>query len=449
MATDQGKSGSVVGQALMAELTGRPLAESGAPIARPPAAPVAIGAFAGPNRGRRFRPCRLTASHAWAEGQGAVFTETGQWLRAQWFPKDGENDWLASVVREARAVRSAVGVTDVSTLGKIDIQGADAGVFLDRVYINTFSTLPVGRARYGLMLREDGFVLDDGTASRLGPEHFLMTTTTLNAARVMQHLEFCHQVLWPELDVQMVSVTEQWSQYAIAGPRSRELVAALADQGSDLGDEAFPYMAAASLTVCGGTPARLFRVSFSGELAYELAVPAHLGDGLIRAIAAAGDPLGLTPYGSEALAVLRIEKGHAAGAELNGQTTARDLGLGRMMSARKDYVGRVMAGRPGLTDPDRLALVGLKPVDRARRLRAGAHILPTGAEAVVANDEGHVTSAAFSPALGHWIALALVRRGPERHGQTVRAYDPVRGEDQEVELCDPVFVDPEGSRLRG
>ena len=448
MATDQGKTGAIVGQALMAELTGRDLAETGAPIARPPAVPVAIAAFAGPHRGAHFRPYRLTTSHGWAAARGAVFTETGPWLRAQWFPQPGETDWLQSVSREALNVRTAVGVADVSTLGKIDIQGPDAAAFLDRVYINTFSTLPVGRARYGVMLREDGFVFDDGTTSRLGPEHFVMTTTTVNAARVMQHLEFCHQALWPQLDVQMVSVTEQWAQYAIAGPRSRELVGRLADQGFDLSNAGFPYMSAASLTVCGGAPARLFRVSFSGELAYELAVPARYGEALLGAVMAAGEGLRVAPYGSEALGVLRIEKGHAAGAELNGQTTAADLGLGRMMSSRKEFVGRVMAGRPGLVDPERPALVGLKPADRAQRLRAGAHVLARQAAPTAANDEGHVTSAAFSPSLGHWIALALVRRGPQRHGEMVRAYDPVRGEDVLVELCAPVFVDPEGARLR-
>ena len=449
MATDQGKTSAILGQALMAELTGRSLAEAGAPIARRPDVPVAIGAFAGPHRGRHFRPYRLTAAHGWAQSQGAVFTETGQWLRAQWFARPGETDWLQSASREASTVRSAVGFTDVSTLGKIDIQGPDAAAFLDRVYINSFSTLAVGKARYGVMLREDGFVLDDGTTSRFADEHFLMTTTTLNAARVMQHLEYCHQVLWPELDVQMASVTEQWAQYAVAGPRSREVVAALADQGFDLSNEAFPYMAAGALTVCGGLPARLFRVSFSGELAYELAVPAGRGEALVRAVMEAGRPFGVAPYGSEALAMLRIEKGHAAGAELNGQTTAADLGLGRMMSSRKDCIGRVMAGRPGLVAPDRPVLAGFKPIDRSQRLRAGAHFLALGARASAANDEGHMTSTAFSPALGHWIGLGLLKRGASRHGERVRAYDPVRNGDVEVEVCAPVFVDPEGVRLRG
>ena len=449
MATDQGRSGAVLGQALMAAMTGQGMAAAGAPGARPPATPVAIGALAGRHRGRDFQPTRLPPSHEWAQARGAAFTETGQWLRAQWFAGAGERHWLETVCREVATVRSAVGFTDVSTFGKIDLQGPDAATFLDRVYINTFSTLPVGKARYGAMLREDGFVMDDGTTSRLAPEHFLMTTTTVNAARVMQHLEFCHQVLWPELDVQMTSVSEQWAQYAIAGPASREVLATLVDNGFDLSDAAFPYMAAGSLTVLGGLRARLFRVSFSGERAYELAVPARNGEAVVRALCEGGAPFGITPYGSEALGVMRIEKGHPAGNELNGQTTAADLGLGRMMAKRKDCIGRVMAGRPALIDPDRPGLAGFRPVDRSARLRAGAHFLPLGARATSERDEGHMTSVAFSPTVGCWIGLGLIARGPSRHGERVRAYDPVRGGDIEVEICDPVFVDPEGSRLRG
>jgi methylglutamate dehydrogenase subunit C len=447
MATDQGKTGALVGQAIMAGLTGRTPGTMAPPIARPPAVPVAIGAYAGLHRGRHFRPVRHTAGHAFATENNASFTEAGQWLRAQWFARAGETDWLQSVSREAANVRANVGVCDVSTLGKIDIQGPDAGAFLDRVYINTFSTLPVGKARYGAMLREDGFVMDDGTTSRLADDQYLMTTTTANAAKVMQHLEFCHQVLWPSLDVQMISVTEQWSQYAIAGPRAREVVRALADPPFDIANEVFPFLAAANLSIAGGCPARLFRISFSGELAYELAVPARYGDAAIRAIMAAGAPFGIMPYGTEALSVLRIEKGHAAGNELNGQTTARDLGLGRMMSTKKDYTGRVMAGRPALTAADRRALIGFKPVDPASRLRAGAHFFAAAAMIAPETDEGHMTSVCFSPALGHWIGLGLLKNGPARIGERVRAHDPVRGGDCEVEVCSAVFVDPQGAKL--
>jgi sarcosine oxidase subunit alpha len=447
MATDQGKTSNVNGLAVMAALTGRTIPETGTTRLRPPHVPVAIGAFASEHRGRHFRPTRRTPGHDWAAEQGAVFVEAGLWLRAQWFPREGEADWLQSVVREVNATRSSVGVCDVSTLGKIDVRGVDAGTFLDRVYVNTFSTLPVGKARYGLMLREDGFVMDDGTSARLAPDHYVMSTTTANAVKVMQHLEFCRQVLWPELDVQLASITDQWAQYAIAGPKSREVVRRLVDPAFDVANEAFPYLACAELTVCGGTPARLFRLSFSGELAYELAVPARFGDALIRAVMAAGAEFGITPYGTEALSVMRIEKGHVAGGELNGQTTARDLGLGRMLSTKKDFIGRTMAQRPGLTDPDRPTLVGVKPVEPARRIRAGAHFLKLGASATAENDEGYLTSVAFSPSLGHWIGLGLLRRGPERTGERIRAYDPVRDGETVVEVCPPAFVDPEGKRL--
>ena len=448
MATDQGKSSNINGQAMMAELTGRSMAEIGTTMFRAPATPVAIGALAGHHRGRDFRPTRLTAGHGWAEQSNASFVEAGAWLRAQWFAQPGETDWLTTVSREVRDVRSKVGVCDVSTLGKIDVQGSDAGTFLDRVYINMFSTLPVGKTRYGVMLREDGLVMDDGTAARFAPDHYVVSTTTANAAKVMQHLEHARQVLWPELDVQLVSVTEQWSQYSIAGPRARQLLDRLLGDVVDVSDAALPYHGCAEFT-WRDVPARLFRVSFSGELGYEIAVPAQYGDAAIRAIMEAGAEFGIIPYGTEALGVMRIEKGHVAGNEINGTTTAADLGLGRMMSQKKDYIGRVLAHRPGLTDPDRPTLVGLRPIDPMARLRAGAHMLALGAAPTTENDEGYVTSVAFSPALGHWIGLALVKRGPARHGERMRAYDPVRDGDTEVELVSPVFIDPQGARLHG
>jgi heterotetrameric sarcosine oxidase alpha subunit len=448
MATDQGKTSNLPGLAIMAELTGQTLPAVGTTVFRPPYTPVAIGALAGRHRGREFRPTRLTPAHRWAEEAGAVFTEAGLLLRAQYFPQAGESDWLETVCREVATVRERVGVCDVSTLGKIDIQGDDAAEFLERVYINGWKSLAVGKARYGVMLREDGFVMDDGTTSRLAETHFLMTTTTANAAKVMQHLEFCAQVLWPHYDVRIVSVTEQWAQFSIAGPRAREVLRGVVDGEHDISNEAVPYLAARAITVGSGIPARLFRISFSGELAYELAVPASYGDAAIRAVMAVGSPFGIAPYGTEALSVMRIEKGHVAGGELNGQTTACDLGLGRMMSSAKDYVGRVMAGRPALLDPHRPCLVGIKPVDRAQRLRAGAHFVPIGVAAQAEQDEGHVTSVAFSPTLSHWIGLGLLKRGRERIGTRMRAFDPVRAGDVEVEVCDPVFVDPEGRRLR-
>ena len=447
MATDQGKTSQLNGLALLAAATGRSIAETGTILSRPPFVPVAIGAFAGHHRDEHFRPERRTAGHDWAADQGASFTDAGQWKRAQWFSRAGESDWLATVSREVAATRSGVGVCDVSTLGKIDVHGPDAAALLDRLYINAISTLAVGKVRYGVMLREDGLVMDDGTITRLAEDRFYVTTTTLNAAKVMQHIDYARQVLWPQLDVQACSVTEQWATYAVAGPHARNLLQAFAPD-LDLSNPALPYMAAATFR-WRGTAARLFRVSFSGELAYEVSVPAQHGGALARALMEAGGAFGVTPYGTEALSVMRIEKGHPAGAELNGQTTAADLGLGGLVSRRKDFVGRVMARRPGLTDPDRPTLVGLKPIGEGARLRAGALLLTRGVPAVAANDQGYVTSAAFSPTLGHWIALALLKRGPLRHGETIVAHDPVRGGDTLALVCPPVFVDPQGERLRG
>jgi methylglutamate dehydrogenase subunit C len=448
MATDQGRIANVSGLAIMAELTGRAIPAVGTTRHRPPYTPVAIGAFAGPYRGKSFRPIRRTPSHAWAQAHGAVFVETGPWLRAQYFPIAGDKDWLESVSREVRSVREGVGFCDVSTLGKIELQGLDVGTFLDLLYINTFSTLEVGRVRYGLMLREDGFAFDDGTVSRFADDRFFLTTTTANAGRVFQHIHFCHQVLWPELDVQFVSATDQWAQFSVAGPNARRALQAIIDRQCDIDDAAFPYMAATELTVCSGVAARLYRISFSGELAYEIGVPARYGDDLARVLMEAGAPFGMVPYGIDALSVMRIEKGHIAGNEIDGRTTAKDLGLGRMMSNKKDYIGRVLAGRPALLDPDRPCIMGFKPVDSSRRLRAGAHLLPLNAQTHTENDEGVLTSVAFSPSLGHWIGLGFLCRGTERLGQHVQAVDLVRSNTVEVEVCAPCFLDPRGERLR-
>jgi sarcosine oxidase subunit alpha len=448
MGTDQGKTANVTALGVLAEITGRAIPDLGPTGFRPPYTPVNWGALAGHHRGQDFRPKRLPPSHGWAIENGAVFAEAGPWLRAQWYQLSDETSWQQSVSREAAAVRRSVGVCDVSTLGKIDIQGPDAASFLDRVYVNKFSTLKVGRARYGLMLREDGFAMDDGTTSRLGEHHFIMTTTTANAGKVMQHLEFCRQVLWPELDLRMVSVSDQWAQYSIAGPRARDVLVKLVDAPFDLSNEGFPRMAAVELTICGGVPARLFRVSYSGELAYEIAVPSRYGDAAIRALMEAGVEFDITPYGTEALNVLRIEKGHVAGPEINGQNTARDLGLASMM-ADKDCIGRVLAGRPALLEPNRPIFIGVRPFDTSAQLSAGAHFIPNDASAKAPNDEGYVTSVAFSPELGHDIGLGFLKRGQQRIGDHVRAVDLLRGTDVECVICSPVFVDAEGERQRG
>jgi sarcosine oxidase subunit alpha len=449
MATDQGKTSNVAGLAIMAAVSGKSIPETGTTIYRPPYVPVAIGAFAGHHRDENFHATRLTPSHHWAAEQGAIFVDTGLWKRAQWYPRAGEKDWLESVTREVKAVRNGVGFCDVSTLGKIDVHGPDAGAFLDRVYINAFSSLAVGKARYGLMLREDGIVYDDGTTSRLAEDHYFLTTTTAKAGLVMQHLEFCRQVLFPELDVQLTSVSDQWAQFSIAGPKTRDLLKEIVDPAEDLSNEGFPFMGAREVDLRGGIKARLFRISFSGEMAFEISVPARYGEAMARNLMIAGKPFGVTPYGTEALGVMRVEKGHVAGPELNGTTTAADLGLGKMMSAKKDFIGRVMAGREALVAPNRQVVVGIKPTDKARRLRSGAHIIPKGETPGPDNDQGYVTSVCFSPVLDQWIGLGLVERGRERIGEIVHTHDPLRGEDYDVELCNPVFYDPDGGRQRG
>jgi len=449
MATDQGKTSNVAGLAILAALDGLSPGQAGTTRFRPPYTAVSIGALAGPHNGKHFRPVRLTPSHDWAAEHGAVFTEAGLWLRAQYFPRPGETHWLETVKREVLTVRSAVGVCDVSTLGKIDVQGRDAALFLDRIYANPLQSLAIGNVRYGIMLREDGFVMDDGTIARIGQDRFFVTTTTANAVKVMQHLEFCHQVHWPELDVRMTSATEHWAQFSVAGPQSREVLRRVLDNPDCISNEALPYLNLRETSVGGGIPARLYRVSFSGERAYEIGVPSGYGDALMRALMTAGEPSGIVPYGTEALSVMRIEKGHAAGGELNGQTTAGDLGLGKMLSRKKDYVGRALSSRPALMDKNRASLVGVKPKNRKDQLASGAHFIPLGKPQTAEHDEGYLTSVAFSPTLGHWIALGFLARGLERVGDTVLACDPLRSRTIEVEICRPAFVDPEGARLHG
>ena len=448
MATDQGKTSNMLGLAIMAEASGRTIAETGTTIFRPPYTPVPIGAFAGRSRGKDFRPTRLPTSHKWAAENGASFVEVGPWMRAEWYTKPGEKGWRDSVDREVAATRSGVGICDVSTLGKIDIQGRDAAEFLNKIYANAFLKLPVGKVRYGLMLREDSVVYDDGTTARLGENHFVMTTTTANAVLVFRNLEFARQCLWPDLDVHLISTTDAWAQFSIAGPNSRALIDRAVDD-LDVSNEGFPFMACTECTAFGGTPARLFRISFSGELAYELAVPARYGDGLIRALMEAGKDLGLTPYGTEALGVMRIEKGHVAGNELNGQTDARMIGLQGMVSRKKDFIGAALLDRPEQVREGGLELVGLRPIDRSVHLTAGAHFLKPGAPEDLAHDEGWMTSVAYSPELGHSIGLGFLKSGSARHGETVRAFSPIRHQDVMVEVCSPHHIDPEGERQRG
>ncbi|MFZ0097474.1 MAG: sarcosine oxidase subunit alpha family protein [Gemmobacter sp.] len=446
MATDQGKTSNVTALAVMAELTGQSIAATGTTIFRPPYTPVSLSVLGGGDTGTHFRPRRLTPSHEWARAHGAVFVEVGQWMRAQYFVQPGETHWRQSVDREVLATRKGVGICDVTTLGKIDVQGADAGAFLDRLYANPMASLKVGMVRYGLMLREDGHAYDDGTCARLAEDHYVVTTTTAQAGPVYRHMEFARQCLWPELDVQLISTTDAWAQFSVAGPNARKLLERIVD-GFDLSNAAFPFMACASLTVCSGLRARLFRISFSGELAYEIAVPARYGHALIARMIELGADLGATPYGTEALGVLRIEKGHPAGNELNGQTTAQMLGMGQMVSAKKDAIGAVMSRREGLLAEPRV-LVGLLPVNPADPVVAGSHLFTRDAEQRTETDEGWITSAAFSPHVGSAIGLGFLANGRARLGEVITAANPLQGQQISLRVVSAHFVDPEGERLR-
>ncbi|MBM3604692.1 MAG: sarcosine oxidase subunit alpha family protein [Alphaproteobacteria bacterium] len=446
MATDQGKTSNVTALAVMAELTGQSINQTGTTIFRPPYTPVSLSVLGGGDTGPHFRPRRLTPTHDWATSQGAIFVEVGQWMRAQYFPRVGETHWRQTVDREVLSTRKGVGICDVTTLGKIDVQGGDAGEFLDRVYANAMKSLKVGMVRYGLMLREDGFAWDDGTCARLAETHYVVTTTTANAGTIYRHMEFCRQCLWPELDVQLISTTDAWAQLSVAGPNARKLLERVVD-GFDLSNETFPFMACANLTICGGLRARLFRISFSGELAYEIAVPARYGNALMARLIEKGADLGATPYGTEALGVMRIEKGHAAGNELNGQTTAQMLGMGRMVSTKKDSIGAVMSRRDGMV-AERRVLVGLQPVDPTDPVVAGSHLFTKGAVQDTANDQGWITSACFSPHVGSAIGLGYLENGAERMGEVITAANPLQKQSVMLRVVSAHFVDPEGVRLR-
>lgn len=446
MATDQGKNSNVGALAVLADATGRGIPETGTTTFRPPFVPVSIAAMGAGAAGQGFRPQRFVTSHLASKELKAEQIEVGLWYRASYFPTSGETNWRQSCDREIGLVRGAVGVCDVSTLGKIDIQGADAAKLLDFVYTNTFSTLKIGRVRYGLMLREDGFVMDDGTTARLGENHYVMTTTTAAAGQVMAHLEFVRQALRPEWDVQIASVTEQWAQFAVAGPKSRELLNGLL--GDQIDDASWPFMACGPVDVMG-VSGRLFRISFSGEMAYEISVPARYGDALFRALVERATSLGGGAYGMEALNVLRIEKGFLTHAELNGTVTAFDLGMQGMVSKKKDCIGRPMSTRPGLMDSNREQLVGLKPIGAVKQLTTGAHLFNPDDPVERIYDQGYVTSAGFSPTLGHSIALGFLKNGPDRIGEEVRLVDHMRGIDALCEVVSPVFFDRDGGRARG
>ncbi|HEV3239358.1 MAG TPA: sarcosine oxidase subunit alpha family protein [Casimicrobiaceae bacterium] len=448
MGTDQGKLANITGLALLAAEVGLPIKAIGTTTFRPPYTPVALSAVAGAEVGAHIAPTRYSDIHGWHAEHGARFVNAGLWKRPHSYPRAAESEEEAAR-REASNVRDNVGLVDVSTLGKIELQGRDVAEFLNRIYINRWDTLEVGRCRYGVMLRDDGMVLDDGTTARLGSTHYLLTTTTVNAVRVLQHLEALLQIDWPDLEVYLASVTEQWAAAALSGPQARRVLAQVVDR--DISNEAFPFLAVGDCTLrCAEGPvaARLFRISYSGELAYEIHVSAACGRAMWETLLAAGAQLGIMPYGTEAMTTLRIEKGHVViGAEIDGRTTADDLGLGRLVSAAKWCVGKPLMSRPALTAADRWQLVGLTALDGT---------IPRGAKLVDDPDrpppqamQGHVTSNCWSPALETSIALALLSAGRARQGATLWAVSPLAGARVPVRVGPACFIDPEGARLRG
>jgi glycine cleavage system aminomethyltransferase T/NADPH-dependent 2,4-dienoyl-CoA reductase/sulfur reductase-like enzyme len=444
MATDQGKTSNVPGMAIMAETLGKPIPDVGTTRFRAPFAPVSLGSLASERYGD-IKPDRLTPMHDWHIERGAKMYPAGLWHRPAIYGAPGETVEQA-YIRETKAARTTAGIVDVSTLGKIMVQGPDAGEFLDRVYTNLFSTLPVNKARYGLMLREDGLAYDDGTTWRLGEHDYLMTTTTANAGKVMQNLEYFLDIYWPDLKVTLTSVTDEWAGASIAGPRSREILAACVT-GTSVDNDTLPFMGIVRGEIAGA-PVMICRLSFSGELAYEVYSGAGHGQHVWDALIEAGRPRGLVPYGLEALGTMRIEKGHVTGAEIDGRTTARDLYLDWMLSKKKPFIGSAMMDREGLADEDRIRLVGLVSLD-GRPLNGGAHLVDYNDPSVFRDSIGHITAVCFSPSLGKYIGLALVKGGKKRHGRRAYVSDPLRGRFGPVEIVSHHMFDPEGKRMHG
>ena len=447
MATDQGKMGNIVGLALMAEALGKDIPEVGTTTFRPPYTPVAIGALAGRNTGIHFRALRRSPLHEWNLQHGATMIDVGLWQRPWYFPAAGES-MSDAYIREADTTRKSIGICDVSSLGKIAVQGPDAATFLNRIYTNAFAKLPVGKARYGIMLRDDGMVMDDGTTWRLSENDFLMTTTTSNAAKVMVWLEELLQVRWPELKVHVTSVSDHWAGVSVAGPKSRDGIAACLEDGEVISNDNLPFMGVTSTRLKDGIDCLIARISFSGERAYEVYVPAGYGPAMMDLLWAAAEPMGGCLYGLEALSTLRIEKGHVTGAELDGRVTIDDAGLGKMASPKKSYIGSALRQRPDMLREDRPQLVGIFPKDRAQTFNGGA--LLCKADDVSGFGEGWVTAVTHSPALGHWIGLGFIRGGHEAwRGKGAVAADPVRQGNVEVDILSPHMVDPNGERMHG
>ncbi|MEZ2128377.1 MULTISPECIES: sarcosine oxidase subunit alpha [unclassified Sinorhizobium] len=446
MASDQGKLSNMHGLAIAADMLGREIPHVGLTTFRAPYTPVTYGTLISHSRGELFDPARKTPIHPWEEAHGAVFEDVGNWKRAWFYPRAGETMHQA-VNRECRTVREAAGVFDASTLGKIEVVGPDAAEFLNLIYTNAWDTLKPGRCRYGIMLREDGFVYDDGVVGRLAEDRFHVTTTTGGAPRVLNHMEDYLQTEFPHLKVWLTSATEQWAVIAVQGPKAREIVAPLVE-GLDISNESFPHMSVAECKVCG-VPARLFRVSFTGEIGFEINVPADYGQSVWEAVWARAEPLGACAYGTETMHVLRAEKGYIiVGQDTDGTVTPDDAGLSWAVSKKKaDFVGIRGLKRPDLIREGRKQLVGLVTREPNVVLEEGAQIVVSPSEPKPMTMLGHVTSSYWSENLGRSIAFALIADGRARVGRTL--YVPMPDKTIAVEVTDTVFFDKEGGRING
>ena len=448
MGTDQGKVSWPGTTAVLAKLTQvKPDAFSQTTV-RPPSSPVSFGVLAGADKGMHMTPVRRSSFHEVLEKSGSVFQVSGNWLYSNHFPigDESQND---AVSREVLAVRNAVGCVDMSTLGKVDVRGADAMTFLSRLYCNDIESLEIGRIRYALMLREDGLVFDDGTISRLGKTHYLVMTTTANSETVWRWMNRLLQLEWPTLDVQVTWVTDQFASLAIAGPKARSLLTRLAP-GFNCDKHSFPFASVRHGQFSQKIACSVYSVSYSGEQSFEINVSARNASWLYKKVIDEGADYGLTPYGLEALDILRIEKGHlSVGAEIDGRTTPYDLGLGRMVSKRKSFVGRDLLQRPALLAADRLQLVGLVPVQKVQEIPTGAQLIE---EQWVADKKtesiGRLTAVAYSPTLGVTVALALLKGGHSRIGDNIWAVSPTKNICLEVSVTNSCFYDPDGHRLR-
>jgi sarcosine oxidase subunit alpha len=446
MGMDQGKTANVHAIGLISELTGKRAQDIGHTTYRAPYTPVTFGAAAGREIHEQLAFERHTPFYHCHVNGGAVFDPSATWKYPKCYPRANETVGEA-IEREVINTRNHVGVTDVSSLGKLEIYGPDAVRFLELAYINKFATLPINKCRYVIMLRPDGPILDDGVATRLADDHFLLTLTTARTSNAMMHLQRILDIDFPELDVAMASATAQWANLAIAGPNARAVLERLKPD-FNVSNDAFPYLEFRQGTIAG-LAARVYRVSYSGEMAYEISVGAREGQSLWNAVLEAGAEYGIMPYGVEALDVLRIEKGHLGiGTEIDGKTTPHDLGLGGMVKKDQFFIGSVLLKRPAFKRDDRLQLVGLMPVDQVSFIPAGAQILETRFSGGKADSLGHITASVYSPTLGKPIALALVSGGQARMGDSLFATSPVNDTEVEVMVTSPIFFDPKGERMR-